>query len=567
MRWQMRVGSVWLAAMLLSVAFGQRLEGWDVRTDSGTRFDALIGAGLNSFQWGQLRGQQDVPPRTARHAYIRNIRVIDGGDPFGRVAILWSGWEGNGTDRTEYWIRDGYKAPPRYEAARVGQTWSGDYLFRIRMWNEQYFSWQPRSVVVSVYAANAPTPVLLTADAPTWTDLSGLDLLPNRPGIQIDPDQTPALFMQVRFGSYQVRRAWVQGLKRVVRLDQYETESRPSPFRDQVQFTASFNTRINGNPTSYNGDASHLLEWAPLDSTVDRGVPVYGGDWTIPLTGLPLGSIISFDLNATLRHLPFDQNNQPIAPAPRPPVDDLRLADRLYFDLRGLTYSYSGAISGGGSVSDEDAPPVCIPKQPGTLDITLNLQDFGLPYNISITLAGRAIDADKVEWSVDIYPDLCITVEGVQVKIKRIWGKLTAQLTRQPYFIEPLCGRTFNLVATPFGGDSGSWLNGEFYALCQETSFTRINAQVRSIDYRATSGIDYEPPDPRRLYQFTRSQWAELIRQGDVNGDGCVDDADLLAVLFAFGQTGSELPEDVNGDGTVDDADLLIVLFNFGRGC
>jgi hypothetical protein len=55
--------------------------------------------------------------------------------------------------------------------------------------------------------------------------------------------------------------------------------------------------------------------------------------------------------------------------------------------------------------------------------------------------------------------------------------------------------------------------------------------------------------------------------EGDVDGNGCVDDADLLQVLFAFGQTGSGLPEDVNGDGTVDDADLLTVLFNFGSGC
>jgi hypothetical protein len=48
----------------------------------------------------------------------------------------------------------------------------------------------------------------------------------------------------------------------------------------------------------------------------------------------------------------------------------------------------------------------------------------------------------------------------------------------------------------------------------------------------------------------------------------CVDDADLLAVLFAFGQTGSELGRvDVNCDGVVDDADLLQVLFNFGSGC
>jgi len=56
-------------------------------------------------------------------------------------------------------------------------------------------------------------------------------------------------------------------------------------------------------------------------------------------------------------------------------------------------------------------------------------------------------------------------------------------------------------------------------------------------------------------------------RPGDVNGDGCVDDADLLQVLFAFGQSGSNLPEDMNRDGVVDDADLLIVLFNFGSGC
>jgi hypothetical protein len=55
-------------------------------------------------------------------------------------------------------------------------------------------------------------------------------------------------------------------------------------------------------------------------------------------------------------------------------------------------------------------------------------------------------------------------------------------------------------------------------------------------------------------------------RQGDVNRDGCVDDADLLAVLFAFGNQGQD-GVDVNCDGTVDDADLLIVLFNFGSGC
>ncbi|MCS6923445.1 MAG: hypothetical protein NZM10_03615 [Fimbriimonadales bacterium] len=53
---------------------------------------------------------------------------------------------------------------------------------------------------------------------------------------------------------------------------------------------------------------------------------------------------------------------------------------------------------------------------------------------------------------------------------------------------------------------------------------------------------------------------------GDVNEDDCIDDADLLLVLFNFGATG-DLPADLNQDRVVDDADLLLVLFNFGAGC
>jgi len=54
---------------------------------------------------------------------------------------------------------------------------------------------------------------------------------------------------------------------------------------------------------------------------------------------------------------------------------------------------------------------------------------------------------------------------------------------------------------------------------------------------------------------------------GDVDGNGCVDDADLLMVLFAFGTTGIGRMEDLNRNGVVDDNDLLMILFNFGNGC
>ncbi|MCS6918678.1 MAG: hypothetical protein NZM28_02815 [Fimbriimonadales bacterium] len=65
----------------------------------------------------------------------------------------------------------------------------------------------------------------------------------------------------------------------------------------------------------------------------------------------------------------------------------------------------------------------------------------------------------------------------------------------------------------------------------------------------------------------------EIIRS-DINGDRCVDDADLLAVLFCLGaivDVGEDVfinqgctPADVNMDGAVDDADVLTVLFNLG---
>jgi hypothetical protein len=71
-------------------------------------------------------------------------------------------------------------------------------------------------------------------------------------------------------------------------------------------------------------------------------------------------------------------------------------------------------------------------------------------------------------------------------------------------------------------------------------------------------------------YSLTGGFWFTpcIVHNGDVDANGCIDDADLLAVLFAFGNTGSNLGRvDVNCDQMVDDADLLQVLFNFGSGC
>jgi hypothetical protein len=72
-------------------------------------------------------------------------------------------------------------------------------------------------------------------------------------------------------------------------------------------------------------------------------------------------------------------------------------------------------------------------------------------------------------------------------------------------------------------------------------------------------------------FSLTGGFWFTSVcipHNGDVDTNGCIDDADLLAVLFAFGNTGNNLGRvDTNCDGVVDDADLLTVLFNFGSGC
>jgi streptogramin lyase len=114
----------------------------------------------------------------------------------------------------------------------------------------------------------------------------------------------------------------------------------------------------------------------------------------------------------------------------------------------------------------------------------------------------------------------------------------------------------------------------------QLTRFTDANGEYR---------FENIPDGEYRLVQMTPPGWLPIrpaggetqieVRQsavridfanvllGDVNGDQCVDDSDLLAILFAFGSEGENLPEDVNLDGIVDDADLLYALFNFGVGC
>jgi hypothetical protein len=157
-----------------------------------------------------------------------------------------------------------------------------------------------------------------------------------------------------------------------------------------------------------------------------------------------------------------------------------------------------------------------------------------------------------VRWFASDDPNQCVTVNiggtTVQALVTRIEGALQGIITRIPCQANPYDSdwRSVSLLINENGGDANNYLRAEGYLFCVQIPTAFTVARIFNMDWDAYGGG---------------------ILAGDVNRDGIVDDADLLAVLFAFGQTGSGLPEDINGDGVVDDADLLTVLFNFGSTC
>jgi hypothetical protein len=115
------------------------------------------------------------------------------------------------------------------------------------------------------------------------------------------------------------------------------------------------------------------------------------------------------------------------------------------------------------------------------------------------------------------------------------------------------------------------WVTVKFDASCDPIrAFAGATANGQLDTERGTlEQLAFTPTDPANLgpyIVYIDDVETYVPTPGDVDDNGCVDDADLLQVLFAFGSTGSN-DADVNCDQVVDDADLLIVLFNFGTGC
>jgi hypothetical protein len=243
-------------------------------------------------------------------------------------------------------------------------------------------------------------------------------------------------------------------------------------------------------------------------------------------------------------------------------VANLEQGGKLYWKFLSGQYSISGALTLSGSISASDPIELTLQDLNNdglAIDIQLRIQDLfpTLGINRTLNLVGTVVSQTNneaiIRWQAEDQPNTCIEnidVGGtiINVYVTRLAGRLQARVTPISCRANPY-NANWQKVTLQFednGGDDNNYLIVEGYIFCLQQPFTFATARIFNMNWEAYAG------------GFTGVF-------GNVNGDGVVDDADLLEVLFNFGTTGGSA--DANGDGVVDDADLLIVLFNFGASC
>ncbi len=250
------------------------------------------------------------------------------------------------------------------------------------------------------------------------------------------------------------------------------------------------------------------------------------------------------------------------------PVDKLELTGKMSFRLNDSPYYIRLGVACDipafeGGIGDQQ--PLCITFADLNNDgialdfqLTINQMVNSIQSTETVTWIAQVLSSNQVRWTTQrtFSPPHCtvITISGTDYifQMDEIYGQFQLEITEGSCAPDPYncfgCGVDLSLA--PFGGADANYMGFNGRAMLGGT-------------------CDSGPvPACARAYDLQINAYSGgLSSQGDVNGDCVVDDADLLAVLFAFGQSGSGLAEDINRDGTVDDADLLIVLFNFGNSC
>ena len=174
-------------------------------------------------------------------------------------------------------------------------------------------------------------------------------------------------------------------------------------------------------------------------------------------------------------------------------IDDIRSGYGIDFDLKGMNYSYTGAMSGSGTVLDADAPPACAPKDAGTLNFVLDTATLGMPFSVMLPMTGTKLASNRVRWNTDTLVNQCVTmvVTGTptNVYIKRVVAQLTMTSSAQTPYFDTVCSRSYNVRLDHSGGNTANYINSEAYALCIQSIFTRIDFHAQDIDMVGYGGV------------------------------------------------------------------------------
>lgn len=170
--------------------------------------------------------------------------------------------------------------------------------------------------------------------------------------------------------------------------------------------------------------------------------------------------------------------------------------------------------------------------------------------------------------AVDFSPDGSLVVSGGLDSQVKLWRTTDGSLVRT------LTGFLGGVEALDFSPDGGWLIVGAGFRLyLYRTSDWSLIYTYDQETGNQVSSLLCSPDSRYFLYGrvdsaivLARIPPATPIR-GDVNADGCVNDADLSAVLLAFGREGCAQAEDLTRNGVVEDSDLAEVLLHFGEGC
>jgi len=239
-------------------------------------------------------------------------------------------------------------------------------------------------------------------------------------------------------------------------------------------------------------------------------------------------------------------------------ADRLRDAGSVSFRINNADYAVNinlgqGCVQSFASGTTGAQNAFVINFDQGTLNFTTTLNQIVNSIASDQTVRFVAsVDGNRITWTAEDIPQpVCTTISiegtGYPFRIDSVYGTIAVDLGAIECTSDPL--GLLNRVVT--------------IQLNNVTATSEVGFSGFVTDAVCTPLI----PACARAFNLQVASYGGARLEGDVDCNGCVDDRDLLEVVFYFGSTGTDLPQDLNGDGFVGDADLLIVIAEIGNGC